>query len=156
MGFYTMGVRADVVAYDSEGKLALVVEAMDKLGTNSEWAAKMRCNMLVNGYPSARFFLLALPDHFYLWKDKPSRNIEKPTYDIDPFALLRPYLEKADIRPEKLSRAGFELLVASWLNELSQFGERSEALKKNDHNKWLFESGLLDALKQGRIVSEAA
>jgi len=152
-----MSIRADVVAYDNEGKLALVVEIKKKLGTNSEWAAKMRCNILAHSFfPNVRFFLLALPDHFYLWKDKDSLEIEKPTYDINPFSFLSPYLERANLQPEKLSEAGFELLITSWLNELLQLSDSPETLKQNDNNKWLFESGLFDAIKHGRVVSEIA
>lgn len=147
-----MSIQADMVAYDSQGKMALVVEVKNKLGTNSEWAAKMRRNILAHGYPSARFFLLALPDHFYLWKDKHSLEIEQPNYDINPFVFLKPYLEKANIQPENLSGAGFELLVSSWLNELLQ----AETVKQDASNTWLAESGLLDAIKQGRVDSEVA
>lgn len=146
---------ADIVAYDNTGKLTLIVEVKNKLGTNSEWAAKMRRNIVEHGYlPNTRFFLLALPDHFYLWKDKYSSGIEKPTYEINPLVFLKPYLEKPNIKIEKLSEAGFEILITYWLNELLQLSESSENFKKNDNNKWLIESGLLNAIKHGRIASE--
>jgi hypothetical protein len=152
-----MTIQTDVVAYDSEGKLALVVEVKNKPGTNREWAAKMRHNLLARGYPNAPFFLLALPDHFYLWRNKgASDDLENPNYDINPFAFLKPYLEKANIQPEKLSGIGFELLVTSWLNELLQTETQSEMLKHDEQHQCLVESGLLDAIKQGRIVSDVA
>lgn len=146
--------RADAVAYDSDGNLALVVEVRNKLGTNSEWAARMRQNILIhNTLPSVRFFLLALPDRFYLWKDKPLPTIEPPTYEIDPAPFLQPYFDQAGIQPEDLSSGGFELLMIAWLNELIQSSELPETIDQRD--KWLIESGLLDAIKGGHIASEA-
>lgn len=150
-----MASRADIVAYDNKGKLTLVIEVKNKLGTTSEWAARMRRNILAHGLlPSTRFFLLALPDRFYLWKDKPLPQVEKPTYEIDPSPFLKPYLQKAGVRPDKLSNEGLELLIRSWLSELLQASELPDALKQN--NEWLVESGLLDALKRGRVASETA
>lgn len=151
-----MAIRSDIMAYDSEGNLALVVEVKNKRGTDNEWATKMRRNMLAHGLvPSARYFLLALPDRFYLWKDKPLPELEKPGYEIDPLPFLEPYFEGVGIQPENLSGAGFELLVLSWLNELAQTGELPDTLLKGD-NAWLIESGLLEAINQGHIVPEVA
>ena len=151
-----MNIQADVTAYDSEGKLALIVEVKNKLGTNSEWAKKMRRNILAHGLlPNARFFLLALPDRFYLWKDKTSAEIETPTYEIDSTPFLKLYFEKANIQPEKISGMGFEFLMTSWLNELLQKSNLLDTSKQQDkNNQWLIESGLLDAIKYGRIVAE--
>ncbi|MSP27614.1 MAG: hypothetical protein EXR80_04015 [Methylococcales bacterium] len=115
----------------------------------------MRRNIVAHGYvPNTRFFLLALPDHFYLWKDKYSSEIERHTYEIDPMVFLKPYVEKSNIKIEKLSEAGFEILITSWLNELLQLSESQESFKQNKNNKWLVESELLNAIKHGRIASE--
>jgi hypothetical protein len=149
-----MSSRADIAVYNNEGKSTLVVEVKNKSGTTAEWAARMRRNIVVHSLlPSARFFLLALPDRFYLWKDKPLPQVEKPTYEIDPLPFLTPYFEEIGVRPENLSSEGFELLMVSWLNELLQASELPETLKQN--NEWLVESGLLDAIKHGRVASEA-
>ena len=150
-----MSIQADIVGYDNQGKLTLVVEVKKKLGTDGEWAAKMRHNIVAySSLSKVRFFLLALPDHFYLWKDKSSAKTEKPTYEIDPISVLKPYLEKANLQIEKLSSSGFEMLITFWLNELLELSESSENFEHNDANKWLIESGLLDAIKHGRIESE--
>ena len=52
-----MKFKADMVVYDRAGQLALVVEAKNKLGTSSDWAAKMRRNMLAHGL-QARVWIL--------------------------------------------------------------------------------------------------
>ncbi len=123
--------QADIAAYDNEGKLALVVEVKNKVGTDSEWAARMRRNILTHGLlPSVRFFLLALPDRFYLWKDKLLQHIEKPSYEINPAPFLKSYLEKVSVNPENLSNEGFQLLIISWL-KLLQTRELSETLRQD-------------------------
>ncbi|NOQ35338.1 MAG: hypothetical protein GQ569_05515 [Methylococcaceae bacterium] len=150
-----MNIHADVAAYNSDGELTLIVEVKNKLGTDSEWATKMRRNILAHGLlPNVRFFLLALPDRFYLWKDKSSTEIEKPTYEIDAKAFLKLYFEKVHIQPEKISGMGFEILINLWLNELLQKSSLLESFKQDKNNQWLIESGLLEVIKHGRIVSE--
>lgn len=65
-----MSIQADFMVSDRLGQLALVVEAVNILNTTPEWAAKFRHNLPADGlYPDARYFLIALPDTFYLWKD---------------------------------------------------------------------------------------
>jgi hypothetical protein len=149
-----MTIQPDIMAYDSKGNLALVVEVKNKRGTDHEWATRMRRNILTHGLiPNAQYFLLALPDRFYLWKDKPRPELEKPQYEIDPLPFLKPFLERAGVQPERLSSPGFELLVMSLLNELAQTGELPDS-ESNGNNAWLTESGLLEAINQGHIVHE--
>jgi hypothetical protein len=78
--------RVDLMAYDVQGRPTLAVEVKNKRGTSRAWAAQLRRNMLAHGQlPETAFFLLALPDRFYLWKNTSNQlsNIE-PTYEIDP------------------------------------------------------------------------
>lgn len=151
-----MDIQADFVAYDSERKPVLVVEVRNKTGTNSEWAARTRRNMLAHGLIGGDipYFLLALPDRFYLWKDNFLLQPVKPDYEIDPSPYLMPYLANAGISVESLSGQGFELLIASWLNELLQ--QDSLPLVDGQNDQWLIESGLFDAIRKGYLVSEFA
>lgn len=151
-----MNVQPDISVYDSEDKLTLAVEVKNKPGTDTDWASKMRRNMLVHGLlPHAQYLLIALPDRFYLWTGNQLPELEKPpAYEINPVPLFRAYFEDADVHLENLSEGGFELLVLSWLNELIQTGELPDVGEQE--TKWLVESGLLEAIKQGHVVAEAA
>ena len=148
--------QADFVTYDHEGKPVLAVDVRNKTGTNKEWATKMRRNLLAHGLigRAAPFFLLALPDRFYLWKDNFSLQPVAPDYEIDPSPYLTPYLANAGINVDSLSEQGLELLIASWLNELLQ--QDSLPLVEGQNNEWLTESGLFAAIKKGYLVSEFA
>lgn len=146
---------ADMTVYDAHGQLALVIEVKNKSGTSSEWAAKMRRNILAHGLiPSAEFFLLALPDHFYLWKNVGMIPGEiPPTYDINPEPFLKPYYDRIGISPEELSGISFELIVFSWLNELKLSDKIPSHLPRKLQD-WLFESGFFEAIQDGQIEFE--
>ena len=55
-----MTAIADVVAYDQEGKLALIVEAKGRTHTSRDWAIKMRRNILAHGLmPFSQYLLVS-------------------------------------------------------------------------------------------------
>jgi hypothetical protein len=145
-----MNIQSDIAVYDNAGNLVLVVEVKNRRGTDSEWAAAMRRNLFIHGYlPNTPYFLLAMPDRFYLWKDVHSADTVKPDYEIDPSSIFELYLGKTDLGTVNLSGAGLELLVSSWLNELTR-----ETNQPSDEAVWLIESGLLDALRRGQVIAE--
>jgi hypothetical protein len=76
--------RADVAVYSPDGKLQLVVEIKNRPGASAEWVAQMRRNLLVHAViPPSPYFLLALPDFFYLWIDARSvHELASPDYQI--------------------------------------------------------------------------
>lgn len=150
-----MGFRADLAIYDKNGQLVLVVEAKNKLNTTSSWATKMRRNILAHGLmPNARFFLLALPDRFYLWKDAGVvPEIVPPDYEINPKPFLRSYYNGDEISSNSLTGEGFELVVSSWLIKLLQLDALPSELQDQD---WLIKSGLFNAVKHGRLAAQVA
>lgn len=145
---------ADVVAYNPDGQIALVVEAKSRTDTSRSWATRMRRNMLAHGVvPNSRFFLLALPDRFYLWRDVGNApDLVEPTYELPAEPFLRPYYEKAHISPAEVSSQSFELIVAAWLNELIQSGMSADL--PQEQRRLLVDSGLLEALKGGSVAVE--
>jgi hypothetical protein len=148
-----MTAQADIVVYDTKGNLTLIVEVKNKLGTDSEWAAKMRQNLLAYGLLlDAQYFLIALPDRFYLWKGKALPELEKPHYEVDSSTILKPYFARAGVSPENLSEAGLELLILSWLKDLILTGETINIPKESD--QWIIESEIIEALKHGHIDLE--
>lgn len=147
---------ADILAFDRYGQLALIAEIKNKRGTSSEWAAKMRRNMFAHGLlPNAPFFLLALPDNFYLWKNTGiNLNVVEPTQKVDPHPFLQPYYESFGISPDNLTGRSFEFIVTSWLNQVLRAKSPKDFFGGNQD--WLVSSGLFDKLAGGRLEVEAA
>lgn len=146
-----MRIEPDIVIYNREGLPTVVVEIKSKSGTDAEWAAKMRQNLLQEtAFPLTPYFLLALPDQFYLWTPFNSGIDALPSYRIDPAPLLRSYYDRTGIPTRELRGASFELVVTSWLGELMRLENFSETTI--NYTAWLVDSGFLEALKGGRIV----
>src|SRR5687768_11362330 len=87
---------ADFAVYSPKGEIVLIVEAKVLTETSSGWATRTRRNILEHDVtPNSRFFLLALPDRFYLWKDASiTPELVEPSYEIDAVPFLQPYYEK--------------------------------------------------------------
>lgn len=147
---------ADILAFDRFGQVALIGEIKNKRGTSAEWAAKMRRNMFAHGLlPNAPFFLLALPDVFYLWKNTGiNLDVIAPTQKIDPQPFLQPYYENSGISPDNLTGRSFEFIVTSWLNQALRAKSQQDLFSKNQD--WLVSSGLFDKLAGGRLELEVA
>ena len=66
-----MNQTADIAVYSPDDRLKLVVEVKGYRNATDEWAAQMRRNLLeYNAVPVGEFFLLVLPEYFYLWRGK--------------------------------------------------------------------------------------
>lgn len=146
-----MHPRADLAVYDSQGRLIAIVEVKNKLRTSADWAARTRRNMLAHGrLGNVNFFLIVTPDKIYLWKDTGADPIPvPPTYVADTEAELGRYFRGTGIRPESISGHAFELLVSTWLSNVSRSSEAPEG--DNRVPGWLAQSGLPTAIKDGRV-----
>lgn len=147
---------ADILAFDRFGQIALIAEVKNKRGTSAEWAAKMRRNMFAHGLlPNAPFFLLALPDNFYLWNNAEGNlEIVEPSQKVDPQPFLHPYYESFGISPDNLTGRSFEIIVSSWLNQVLRAKSPQDLFGENQD--WLVNSGLFDKLAGGRLELEVA
>jgi hypothetical protein len=147
-----MSVRPDILVYSPDNKPVLVVEVKNKRAASQDWAAQMRHNLM--SYPAianSEYFMLALPDVFYLWKHAlPEGPAVAPDYIIDPKPLLSPYVDQRLVSLEKISGRGIEMLVTIWLSNLAASDLSSET--SNPALGWLFESGLYAAIKNGSIL----
>ena len=143
---------ADLVAYNPAGQIALLVEVKGRTDRSRSWAMQMRRNMLAHGgAPQTPFLLLALPDRLYLWKDVGNTpELIEPTYEIDPAPFFQPYYAKAHTSPDQLTAQSFELIVASWLNELTHWGLPANV--PEPQRQLLRESGLVDAIRGGSVA----
>ncbi|MCP4111272.1 MAG: hypothetical protein GY749_38055 [Desulfobacteraceae bacterium] len=142
-------MKADIVVYDRNGQIVLIIKIKKRLGVSSEWAIKWRRNILSHGsLPDAKFFMTALPDRFYLWKNAGNLpELVEPTFEIDAKPILKLYFDESGTSPEKIAPQSFELIVGVWLNSLL-------LNQKNDAPKWIIQSGLSEALSGGHLDYE--
>lgn len=148
--------RADLALYDRNGQLTALAEIKKKPETSREWAAQLRRNMLAHGgLRSVPYFLLITPDRLYIWKDAGDEPVPvEPTYVVSTPSLLQPYFDRTDVAPGTVSGPAFELIVGAWLADLLRLEELP--IQDEEDQGWLLESGLFDAVKQGRIEYDAA
>jgi hypothetical protein len=147
-----MRIGADFAVIAPHGGLALIAEAKAKVGASPTWAAQLRRNLMTHwGHARSKYFLLAMPDKFYLWKDGANLPAETPAdFEIDAKEFLGPYFEAANVSPESVSGYGFELIVAAWLHALLASDDLpAELLSKHP---WLVE--LFDEIKGGHVAPE--
>lgn len=144
---------ADIAIYGQDGLLKLLAEVKSKRGASREWAAKLRRNMYAHGQlPPVPYFLLALPDRFFLWQDVADLHMPvEPSYTVDPSPLLKSYFERAGTSSQTVTEKGLELAISAWLEKLtSSYGQPAQ-----QPEQWLRSSGLLDAIRGGRVEVQA-
>ena len=141
----------DLMAYDRNGQLVLSVDIRKSPTASPEWAAELRKNILAHGvYPITPYFLVALPNKFFLWKNGDAADLEsKPTYTVDAAPLLTPYAEKIGRTLSELNGIGLEGVVAAWLRDLIYFGKKPAI--DTDTMYWLIQSGLYETIAGGRL-----
>jgi hypothetical protein len=151
-----MSIRLDFTIYDSAGQLAAVVEVKTQRGTDGEWAAEFRRNLLAHGGESQpAFFLIVTPDRIYLWKNAGTvPELVKPDYEIDARPVFKPYLAAARIDEGRINELGFEMIVASWLNNLALVRDPASELPGHEHV--FIESGFIDVIRRGKVEYEVA
>ncbi len=151
---------ADFVVTAPDDRAQLVVEVKRRPGAGPEWAAALRRNLFAHAaLPAAPYFLLALPDRFYLWKDAPPAEAVAPQYAFDARAELAPYADALHSRLDDLSEEGFALLVQAWLSDLlatlppapAQVGADTHTGVPAERRRWLWQSGLAEALRRGQL-----
>jgi hypothetical protein len=126
--------------------IRLLVEAKNTTSPSPAWAAQFLRNLYIHAQiPASTYFLLALRDHLYLWRD-PAPDVNAPHFQADTAAVLRPYLGGLHTRLENLSENSFELLIEAWLADLV-----AGTLPDSTNERWLEESGLAEAVRDGAI-----
>lgn len=146
-------MKPDFVVYSKDEKMQLVIEIKKKPGATSEWAANTRRNLLAHTViqPSP-FFLLVSPDHLYLWKNATSLDATPPDYEANTSEVLSRYTEQSNLNLDDISEYSLEMLVASWLNDLTRPEPTRE--KNGAEFDWIHESGLYEAIKDGSVMTE--
>jgi len=99
------------------------------------------------------FVLLATPEKLYLWKDPSPASSHEPTAIADAERLFGGYLRRSNFGLSDLSGRTFEFVVGAWLHDLSQHVWLPTA---PDEVHALVETGLFDAVENGRVVADLA
>src|SRR5437899_2489057 len=94
-------IEADITVFDDSGQTVLIVEVKARTGTSKQWAAMYRRNLIAHGFlRKVPYFLIATPDHFYVWKNPPEASVAvEPDYEVDATELLEPYYKRSNIDP---------------------------------------------------------
>ncbi len=143
-------IYLDLAVYDRHNQLVLAVEIKTKRNTTTEWAGRLRRNILAHGfYPKVPFFLLTFPDKFYLWTPASNKEHDEPTLLIDAQLLLRPYFEQPGVSPDTVSGTSMELIIASWISKYMHEDIPLDTLTEAE--QWLIDSGLQAAIAGGTI-----
>lgn len=142
---------ADIAVYSPDDQLKLIVEVKSYRNATDEWAAKLRRNLLGDGFiPASEFFLLVLPEYSYLWRRCESLDAVQADYKFSTKDVLQ--LRGDAANSERLSSVGLELLTSSWLNALAVSQVSREEAPELD---WIFDSGLYDSIRGGSVRVES-
>lgn len=146
--------RYDILVHDRNKNPVLIVEVKKKFNASAQWAAQLRRNIAAHGLlPNTKFFLLAMPDQFYLWKAAaPNELNHHPDYSLDPRPFLTPYTEPAGVTLEEISTQSFELIITSWLIEVMNATKAD--MQANEAQRWLVDFGLYEAIAGGYLAQE--
>jgi hypothetical protein len=146
--------QADFAVFNEQGELTAVAEAKKKSNIDYKWATAWFSNYLSHqGGLAPAFVLLATPDKLYLWKQPSETTSPEPTAVADAQRLFAGYLQRSAHGVSELSSSTFELVVGAWLNDLSQHVWMPI---EPDEVTALVETGLFDAVENGRVVADVA
>jgi hypothetical protein len=116
-----MVANVDFVLESPSTRTVLLVEAKSTSAPSTEWAGRFARTLFADTAPqSDLFFLLVLRNFLYLWKRVPGEGSELPDFSTPTEEALRPYLEKMQTPLKEILPLSFELLVKSWLTDLSE------------------------------------
>lgn len=152
--------QADFAVFSEDGRLTVIAEAKKKKGIELSWAAAWHRNYLAHQRsPAPPFVLLATPERLYVWKSfaddapHPPPVNHAPTAVADARRIFSSYLHQSKLDPSEIAGHTFELIVGAWLNDLSNGLWEPKA---PEEIRALIETGLTDAIENGRVVADVA
>ena len=134
---------ADLVGYDSQGRVCLLAEVKGRKETTAAWASEFRRNLLDGDHTGAPLFVIAARDNIYVWLRR-AAGASAPQYVLDAQQVLDVYLSKVSLAPEEIRGETFKFVVLSWLRDLAGIGAAGKSAG---------EKRLADALKNTHIES---
>jgi hypothetical protein len=151
-----MSDTADIAVFSPDRNLKLIVEVKGNRGATAEWASQLRRNLIAHeAIPRSPFFMLALPDKLYLWRNGSDAIDSRPAdFVADSEPIISAYLDDRSPSPMESGGHGLDLIFASWLNLLTIMPLTEEMAAP--HERWLLDSGLYDAIKNGSVETAAS
>jgi hypothetical protein len=148
---FSENINWDLLVNNHQGKLILGVEVKSKINTSSPMRVKFRHNLLTDSYvQKIPFFLMVFSDRFYLCTNPEIYSSQsEQIYGTDTLSVLKPYFERAKIRPGKIREDSFKLLVVSWLCDIINSEKLPEEF--DESQRWLIDSGLYVAISGGDL-----
>jgi hypothetical protein len=144
---------ADIAVYSPDDRLLLVVEVKNRQEASAAWAAKLRRNLLIHhALPAAQYFLLALPDRLYLWKNASTPSEAPPDFVASTGDVLREYLGGWVDRPERIAEESLQIALTSWLQDIA--GSARNPSEESEADRMLIESGLYEPIRNGAVATE--
>lgn len=145
---------ADILVRSPDNDIELVVEVKGRARSSADWAAKFRRNLFVHHVvPKTKFFLLALPDFLYLWRNGNNSEAIPPDYTVRTLDVLQKYLTRLGNEPKHIAEEGLQLALTSWLRDVTLSSKRPPV--GSESYRLLVESGLLDAIDKAEVTPEA-
>jgi len=90
-----------------------------------------------------------------MWKNaNSSPGIVEPDYEVDARPVFQPYFDAARLTKERIDPFAFEMIVASWLNNLALV--RDPIAELPEHEMIFVESGFLETIQAGKVEHEVA
>ncbi len=165
-----MRQQIDIAACSPNGEIQLVAEVKNKLNSSANWAKKVYNRAINNSVVSnAPYFMLALPDQFYLWKrnENFAQTIE-PHFALNPQKFIKPYLAakslkindvgvvvEDEFRNEPYSviekHYRFQTIVKEWLSDIITLNSELP----DELRYFLVSSGLYEKIRNGFVEVEA-
>lgn len=146
--------RADILVRSPNNDIKLIVEVKGRTHSSPDWAAKFRHNLLAHQVlPKSEFFLFALPDFLYLWRNGNDSEVTLPDYTVSTLSILQKYLTRLDDEPKYIAEEGLRLALTSWLRDVTYASKRPPV--GSNAYRLLIESGLLDAIDKGVVIAES-
>jgi hypothetical protein len=143
-----MSTSVDFILKAPNTKAVLLVEAKSISSPSAEWATRFARNLLKDAEPRTNLFLLlVLRNYLYLWRDLPRDGADLPDLATRTEDVLEPYLRNVQTSLQDINGISFELLVKSWLTDMSE-GRVLASVEK-----WIRQAGL-EQFEHGTLREE--
>jgi hypothetical protein len=147
-----MSFQADVLVRDARGTPVAAIEVNNRPNLEARDATTIRRNLFAHGLvPPVDYFLIVSQDVGYLWG--PAKR-EATEAEPDLSFPMSAVLERYSVEPTasgRLFESQLELLVSSWIQELTSPASRAEG----EPELTLQRAGFTSAVRHGKVLTEA-
>jgi len=143
-----MSYLPDIAVYSPDGRPQVVVVVKGLADKSPDWAASYRHNLLSDPPAvAAPYFVLALPDHLYVWGGGRDPAPRRPDLDLNAALVLQPYLLHQENGHPRWREGELQIVLTNWLDDLVRTDFGTPAPWAAD----LERIGLLPAVRGGEV-----